>query len=85
VRKLVHHGTQPLIILILLVMFAGCTSAPSATPTPKTVVEEGIVTEHTASDFTLLTGRGRLVLKFDSKTVKHGIDLNTQQPVTGPL
>jgi hypothetical protein len=85
VRKLVHYGAQPLIMLILLMMFAGCAATPAATPTTGTVVEEGIVTEHTASDFTLLAHRGRLVLKFDNNTVTHSIDLNLQKTVTGPL
>ena len=87
-RSLIHFGVQLLLLLILPVTFTGCAAAPAETPTPTsivTVVKEGVVTEHTASDFTLLTNIGRLVLKFDKNTISHSIDLNSQQPVTGPV
>lgn len=47
--------------------------------------ERGIVTEHTSSDFNLITSIGRLVLKFNQSTISERIDLNTQEVVTEPL
>jgi hypothetical protein len=54
-------------------------------PASGTTTERGIVTEHTNSDFTLITDIGRLVFNFNKSTLSERVDLSTQQIVTEPL
>jgi hypothetical protein len=49
------------------------------------VIENGIVSESSSSNFTLITAIGRLVLRFDSHTVSESVDLNSGKTVTGPV
>jgi hypothetical protein len=90
-----------LAICLLLLVTAACSPSNSAnstvtsqtsnlTDTPETpifgsVVDKGIVTEHTGSNFTFDTNKGRLVIKFDSNTATEKIDPDSSKIVTGKI
>lgn len=80
----------PIILISITLLAAGCakTNSPSGrsgTTNIGTVIENGIVSESSSSNFTLITAIGRLVLRFDSHTVSESVDLNSGKTVTGPV
>ena len=88
--KLSFFKIMPIFLISITLLGAGCsnTAHPANQPgttTIGTVVENGIVSKSTSSNFTLLTAVGRLVLRFDSNTVSESIDLNSGKTVTGPV
>jgi hypothetical protein len=80
----------PIFLISTALLGVSCSNtihpvSQSGTTSIGTVVEDGIVSESTSSNFTLLTTVGRLVLRFDSNTVSESNDLNSGKTVTGPV
>ena len=80
----------PAAALVALVT-AACTSSPGSTNNPSAkpaavpVSQSGIVTARDDPNFSLVTSSGRLVLKWNSRTLVATVDEDTKNPTTRPV